>query len=107
MSLTITIDRTEAGLFRAEVTEHPRLIIEHDDLAEMVEELKRKLDLITVAPDGRLLLFEVKEQGGADDTAARAEVERTALRNEELDELIDRYPVPMEWGNEPGWSDVP
>ena len=38
---------------------------------------------------------------------SRAEVERTALLNEELDELIDRYPVPADWGEEPGWSDGP
>jgi len=42
----------------------------------------------------------------ADEAAARAELERTALRNEELDELIDRYPVPAEWCNDPGWSDA-
>ena len=41
----------------------------------------------------------------ADDAAGRAEVEKTALLNEKLDELIDRYPVPTEWGGDPGWSD--
>jgi hypothetical protein len=97
MSLTITIDRTEAGRFRAEVADHPPLVIEHDELSEVVEELKRNLDFIAVMPDGRLLLAEAK---------LRTEVERTALRNEELDRLIDRYPVPAEWGDEPGWSDV-
>jgi hypothetical protein len=106
MPLTIIIDRTEAGRFRAEVAEHPRLIIEHDDLSVVVEELKRQFDMIAVAPDGRLLLIECKADGSADDAAARAEVERMALRNEELDELIDRYPVPAEWGKEPGWSDA-
>jgi hypothetical protein len=106
MSLTITIDRTEQGRFRAEVTEHPRLVIEHDDLSELVEELKRNLDTIAVMPDGRLLLVEAKTGHDAEEVAARAEVERSALRNEELDELIDRYPVPAEWGNEPGWADA-
>ena len=108
MSLTITIDRTEEGLYRAEVAEHPRHIIENDDLSKLVEELKQTLDMIAVTPDGRLLLFEVKRAGDfdGDDAAARAEVERTVLRTEELDELIDRYPVPSEWGEEPGWSDA-
>ncbi|MFI5457937.1 MAG: hypothetical protein ACHRXM_21060 [Isosphaerales bacterium] len=106
MSLTITIDRTEGGRFRALVAEQPRLVIEHDDLSELVEELKRNLDMIAVMPDGRLWLIQAKARNQAEETAARAEVERTALRNEELDELIDRYPVPAEWGNEPGWSDA-
>ena len=106
MSLTITIDRTEGGRFRAMVAEQPRLVIEHDELSELVEELKRNLDMIVVMPDGRLLLIEAKGRNQADEAAVRAEVERTALRNEELDELIDRYPVPAEWGNDPGWSDA-
>lgn len=106
MSLTITIDRIEGGLFRAEVAEHPRLVIEHGDLSELVEELKQTLDLIAVPPDGRLLLVECQTSDDADDASARAQVERTALRSEELDELIDRYPTPSGWGNEPGWLDV-
>ena len=103
MSLTITIDRTEGGRFRALVAEQPRLVMEHDELSELVEELKRNPDMIAVMPDGRLLLIQATARNQADEAAARAEVERTALRNEELDELIDRYPVPAEWGNEPGW----
>jgi hypothetical protein len=106
MSLTITIDRTEGGRFRALVAEQPLILIEQDELSELVEELKRNLDMIAVMPDGRLLLIEAKAGNRADDAAGRAEVERTALRNEDLDKLIDRYPVPAEWGNEPGWSDV-
>ncbi len=106
MSLTITIDRTEGGRFRALVAEQPRLVIEHDDLSEFVEELKRNLDIVAVMPDGGLLHIEAKARNLADETAARAEVETTALRNEEFDELVDRYPVPAEWGNEPGWSDA-
>ncbi len=62
--------------------------------------------MIALTPDGRLLFIETKAGSQADDAAARAKVEGTALRNEELDELIDRYPVPAEWGNEPGWSDA-
>jgi hypothetical protein len=106
MALTITIDRTEGGRFRAQVAEQPRLIFEHDQLPELVEELKRNLDMIVVAPDGRLLLFEAKGSNEADEAAVRAEIENTALRNEELDELIDRYPVPAQWGNDPGSSDA-
>ncbi len=106
MSLTITIDRTEEGRFRAEVADHPRLVIEHDKLSELVEDLKRNLDMIAVMPDGRLFLFEAKALDETDEAATRAEIERTALRNESLDALIDRYPVPAEWGNEPGWSDA-
>lgn len=106
MSLTITIDRTEGGRFRAFVAEPPPLVIERDDLSDLVEELKRNLDLIAVMPDGRLLLVQAKVHNHADEATARAEVEKTALRNEELDELIERYPVPTEWGNEPGWSDA-
>jgi len=105
MSLTITIDRTEAGRFRAEVAEYPPLVIEHDELSELVEELKRNLDLFAVMPGGRLLLAEAT--AGTNAAVARAEIERTALRNEELDDLIDRYPVPAEWGDEPGWSEAP
>jgi hypothetical protein len=105
MSLTITIDRTEGGRFRALVAEQPRLVFEHDKLSELVEELKRNLDLIGVMPDGRLLLVQAKVGNQASEAALRAEIERKALRNEELDELIDRYPVPAEWGNDPGWSD--
>ena len=88
------------------MAEQPRVVIEHDDLSDLVEELKRNLDLIAVTPDGRLLLFECKAHNQPDEAAGRAEVERTALRNEEIDELIERYPVPAEWGNEPGWSDA-
>jgi hypothetical protein len=106
MSLTITIDRTEGGRFRALVAEQPRLVLEHDQLPELVEELKRNLDMIGVTPDGRLWLFQTKGSNEADEAGARAEIERTALRNEELDELIDRYPVPAEWGSDPGWSDA-
>ena len=106
MSLTITIDRTEGGRFRALVAEQPGLVIEHDELSDLVMELKRNLDMIAVTPDGRLLLFEAKLDDQSDEAAGRAEVERTALRNEELDELIDRYPVPAEWAGEPGWSDA-
>jgi hypothetical protein len=91
---------------RAEVADHPRLVIEHDELSEVVEDLKRNLDAIVVMPDGRLLLVEAKRHDDADEAAARSEVERTAMRNESLDALIDRYPVPAEWGNESGWSDV-
>ncbi len=106
MSLTITIDRTEGGRFRASVAEQPRLVIEHDELSELVEELKWNLDLIHIMPDGRLLLIEAKMGNQADEAALRAEIEKKALRNEELDHLIDRYPVPAEWGNDPGWSDA-
>jgi hypothetical protein len=106
MSLTITIDRTAGGRFRAELFDDTRLIIEHDELSQLVEELKRSLDLIDVMPDGSLLVGQVKTSGDADEAVARAEVERSAMRNEELDALIHRYPVPMEWGDEPGWSDA-
>ena len=107
MSLTITIDRTEGGLFRAEVAEDSRLIIEHLDLSMLVEELKERLDMIAVTPDGRLLFFDAKTASTVDkDAAARVEVEKQALCNAELDELIDRHPVPAEWGDEPGWSDA-
>jgi Mrp family chromosome partitioning ATPase len=60
MPLTITIDLTEGGRFRALVAEQPRLVIEHDELSELVEELKRNLDMIVDMPDGRLLLIESK-----------------------------------------------
>jgi ribosome biogenesis GTPase A len=100
MSLTITINRVEGGRFRAEVADRPDLVIEMEDLTLLVFELKRTLDTIAVAPDGSLLLLAEKV-----DTAARAVVEKPALRNEELDELIDRFPVPPDWGSEPGWSD--
>ncbi len=106
MSLTITIDRTEGDRFRALIAEQPRLVIERDDLPELVEELKRNLDMIGVMPDGRLWLFDAKAGDPADDAAVRAEIEKTALRNQELDELIGRYPAPAEWGNDPGWSDA-
>jgi hypothetical protein len=106
MSLTITIDRTEEGRFRAVVAEQPRLVMEHGDLSDLVEDLKQNLDMIAVQPDGGLLLIQAKAGNQVDEATARAEVERTALRNEELDELIDRYPVPAEWGNEPGWLDA-
>ena len=106
MSLTITIHRTEVGRFRAQVAEQPRLVFEHDELPELVEELKRNLDMLVVTPDGRLLVIEPKEANQADEAVARAEIERKALRNDELDELIDRYPVPAEWGNDPEWSDA-
>jgi hypothetical protein len=109
MSLTITIDRTERGFFRAAVGDDSRVIIEHAELSMLVEELKGKLDMIAVTPDGRHLFFEVETGRHAEadeDAAARANVEKTALGNAELDELIDRYPVPAEWGDEPGWSDA-
>jgi hypothetical protein len=61
MSLTITIDRTEGGRFRALVAEQPRLVMEHDELSELVEELKLNLDMIAVMPDGRLLLIQAEE----------------------------------------------
>jgi hypothetical protein len=106
MSLTITIDRTEGGRFRALVPEQPRLVIEHDELSELVEDLKRLFDVVAIMPDGRRLVLQAKVGDQADESAVRAEIERTALRNEELDQLIDRYPVPVDWGNEPGWSDA-
>jgi hypothetical protein len=106
MSLTITFDRTEGGLYRAEVAEHPRHVIEHADLSALVAEPKRNLDFLAVTPDGKLLLGPSRTGDDTADAAARAEVERTTLRNEELDELIEQYPVPVEWGEEPGWSDA-
>ncbi len=106
MSLTITIDRTEGGRFRASVPEQPRLVIEHDELPDLVEDLKRLLDVIEVMPDGRLLVIELNVGNQSDEAAARAEIERTALRKEELDELIARYPVPAQWGDDPWWSDA-
>jgi hypothetical protein len=106
MSLTITIDRTGGGRFRALVAEQPLIVIGQDELWELVEELKRNLDMIAVMQDGRLLLIEAKAGSRTDEAGARAEVERTALDNEDLDKLIDRYPVPAEWGIEPRWSDV-
>jgi hypothetical protein len=104
MSLTITIGRVQGGGFRAEVADRPQLVIENAELPRLVEELKQVLDSIAVNDDGTLFLAEPEFDFEADD-AARAEVERTALRNAELDELIERYPVPAEWGEEPGWSD--
>jgi hypothetical protein len=109
MSLTITIDRTEGGLFRAAVGDDSRVIIEHADLSMLVQELKGKLDMIAVTPDGQHLFLIAKADRPLDadeDTAARANVEKTALRNAELDELINRFPVPPNWGDEPGWSDA-
>jgi hypothetical protein len=105
MSLTITIDSTDRGMFRAQVTDHPPLIIERLDLPGLVAELKRRLDSIVVTADGEIVLVHGQMGVDLDDAAARAEVEKTALRNEELDELIDRHPVPAEWGKEPGWTD--
>jgi hypothetical protein len=52
MSLTITFDRTEGGLYRAEVAEHPRHVIEHADLSALVAELKRRDFLKTVLRRG-------------------------------------------------------
>ena len=106
MPLTTTIDRTEQGRFRALVAEQPRLVIESDDLSELVEELKQNLDMIVAMPHGGFFLIEAKGSSETYDAAARAEVERGALRNEELDELIDRYPAPPAWGSEPGWSEA-
>jgi hypothetical protein len=109
MSLTITFDRTERGLFRAAMGDGSRVIIEHADLSVLVEELKGKLDMIAVTPDGQHLVFEAeagRHTEADEDATARANVEKTALSNAELDKLIDRYPVPAEWGNERGWSDA-
>ena len=78
MSLTITIDRTEGGRFRALVAEQPRLVIEHDALSDVVEELKRNLDMIAVMPDGGLLLIQAKMSNQTDEAAGRGEVEKTA-----------------------------
>jgi hypothetical protein len=100
MSLTITIDRIEGGSFRAEVADRPGLVIERADLTGLIEELKRTLDALSIAPDGTLLL-----RPETVEAAARAIVEKSALRNSELDELIDEYPVPPDWGDEPGWLD--
>ena len=58
-------------------------------LSELVEDLKRNLDIIVVMPDGRLLVYELKTISDTDEAVARAEVERTALSNEELD-AVDR-----------------
>ena len=88
------------------VPEQPRLVIEHDELSDLVEDLKRRFDVIAVMPDGHRLVLQAKAGDESDEAAVRAEIKRTALRNKELDELIDRYPVPAEWGNEPGWSDA-
>ena len=93
MSVTITIDRTDDGTFRAELTADPKVVIEGADLAGLVEELKDRLDAISVAADGEVFFFNTKAA-------------RPALRNEELDALIERYPVPPDWGNEPGWADA-
>lgn len=106
MSLTITIDRTEQGRFRAEVGAHPRVVIEGEDLTCVVEELKQRLDLIAVSADGSLSLVEAKSSVDPSDTEARAAVEKDALRNEELDDLMTRYPIPSDWGKEPGWADA-
>ncbi len=103
MSLTITIDRTDAGLFRAEVSDRERTVIERRP-PRTGRGIKQRIDLITVAPDG-LLAFQVKEARQEDEAVARAAVESTALRREELDKLIERYPVPSDWGEEPGWTD--
>src|SRR5262249_48067300 len=104
MSLTITIDRTEAGRFRAEVAEYLPLVIEHDEISELVEELKRNLDLIAVMPGGGIWLADAA--AGTNAGGARAEIERRALRNGELDELSGRYPAPGEGGHEPAWSEA-
>ena len=76
MPLTITIDRTEEGRFRALVAEQPRLVIESDDLSEMVEELKQNLDMIVAMPDGGFFLIEAKGPSQTDEAGARAQVER-------------------------------
>jgi hypothetical protein len=102
MSLTITIDRIEGGAFRAAVTDCPGFVIERPDLPGLVAELKRSLDRIVIDANGRLALH----LSDALEAAARATVEASALRNEELDELIDRHPVPAGWGREPGWACV-
>ncbi len=86
------------------IPEQPRLVIEHDELSELVEDLKRLFDVIAVMPDGRRLVLQAKVGNQADEAVARAEIEKTALSNKELDELIDRHPVPAEWGNELGSS---
>jgi hypothetical protein len=104
MSLTITIDRTDEGLFRAEVSDRERTVIERANLRELAEELKQKIDLITVAPDG-LLAFQITGSRQDNEAVARGAVESTALRREELDKLIEKYPVPSDWGEEPGWTD--
>ena len=44
--------------------------------------------MIGVMPDGRLWLFDAKVGDPADAAAVRAEIDKTALRNQELDELI-------------------
>jgi hypothetical protein len=104
MSLTITIGRVQGGGFRAEVADRPQLVIENAELPRLVEELKQVLDSLAVTDDGTLIVGEPEMDFAADD-AARAEVERTALRNAELEELLARYPAPPEWGEEPEWSD--
>ena len=105
MPLTLSIDRTEDGLFRAEVAGRPETAIERDDLRELIEALKQTLDMVVLNPDGTLTLIPLETEGGTEEARLRAEVEKTALRNEDLDRLIERYPVPPDWGDEPGWSD--
>jgi hypothetical protein len=103
MSLTITIGRTEGGLFRAEITEGSRLIIEHTDLLMLVEALREKLATIAVTPDGQLLFFEAKTEV---DDAACAEAEKRGGSDAELDERTDRFPDLAEPGDEPAWPDT-
>ena len=57
--------------------------------------------------DGDLndVVLRAEANAGPDADEDGTEVEKTALRKEELDKLIDRYPVPAEWGDEPGWSE--
>ncbi len=106
MPLTITIHRTDVDHHRAEIVGHHHLVIERDELSEFVEELKQTLDSLMETPDGGSWIARAKETVDINDAAARAALKESALRNADLDDLIERYPVPSGWGEEPGWLDA-
>lgn len=97
MSVTITVDRTESGGFRAVLPDSSSNPASSPGRleAETLEEVIRELEAVLEGHFGEV------------ERRARHEIAKKSVRSETLKELLRQYPAPPDWFDEPDWSDAP
>jgi hypothetical protein len=93
--VTVTIDRTEEGVFRAEL---PGQTIVGATFDELMDHLKNELAPIITRTEMKAVLTFGEE---SEEEAALREIEKTALRGPSLDRLAALSPPPQSWFDEP------
>ncbi len=103
---TITIDRQAEGRLTIQVRPSDSVVVDEGELPGLIEGLRERLALEVIFGGSGGIIRRYKLSEEDIEAILRDAISMVALRNEEIDELNERHPVPQAYREEPGWDDL-